>query len=51
LPTTPNPTSGFFMIVPRADIIELDMGVEEALKHIVSMGSVAPLNHSVTSAK
>jgi uncharacterized membrane protein len=51
LPTTPNPTSGFFMIVPRADIIELDMGVEEALKHIVSMGSVPPLNHSVPSAK
>lgn len=51
LPTTPNPTSGFFMIVPRADIIELDMGVEEALKHIVSMGSVAPLKNSVTSVK
>ena len=51
LPTTPNPTSGFFMIVPRADIIELDMGVEEALKHIVSMGSVAPLKNSVTPAK
>jgi uncharacterized membrane protein len=39
------------MIVPRADIIELDMGVEEALKHIVSMGSVAPLKNSVTSVK
>ena len=51
LPTTPNPTSGFFMIVPRADIIELDMGVDEALKHIVSMGSVAPLKNSVTPAK
>jgi len=42
LPTTPNPTSGFFMIVPRANVIELDMSVQEALKHIVSMGSVAP---------
>ncbi|MEY3950696.1 MAG: hypothetical protein RJB21_454 [Pseudomonadota bacterium] len=51
LPTTPNPTSGFFMIVPRADVIELDMGVEEALKHIVSMGSVPPLSQSVPSAK
>ena len=51
LPTTPNPTSGFFMIVPRADVIELEMGVEEALKHIVSMGSVPPLSQSVTSAK
>ncbi len=51
LPTTPNPTSGFFMIVPRADVIELEMGVEEALKHIVSMGSVPPLIQSVPSAK
>ena len=42
LPTTPNPTSGFFMIVPRAETIQLDMCVEEALKHIVSMGSVPP---------
>lgn len=42
LPTTPNPTSGFFMIVPRTQTIELDMSVEEALKHIVSMGSVPP---------
>ncbi|MBU3600215.1 DUF502 domain-containing protein [Polynucleobacter sp. 30F-ANTBAC] len=51
LPTTPNPTSGFFMIVPKADIIELDMGVEEALKHIVSMGSVPPLQHPELTAK
>ena len=51
LPTTPNPTSGFFMIVPKADIIELDMGVEEALKHIVSMGSVPPLQHPESTAK
>jgi uncharacterized membrane protein len=46
LPTTPNPTSGFFMIVPRAQTIELEMSVEEALKHIVSMGSVPPNNSS-----
>lgn len=46
LPTTPNPTSGFFMIVPRANTIELEMSVEEALKHIVSMGSVPPTNSS-----
>lgn len=42
LPTTPNPTSGFFMIVPREKTIPLDMSVQEALKHIVSMGSVSP---------
>ena len=46
LPTTPNPTSGFFMIVPREQTIELEMSVEEALKHIVSMGSVPPNNSS-----
>ncbi len=52
LPTTPNPTSGFFMIVPRANTIELEMSVEEALKHIVSMGSVPPTNSSsLTVAK
>ncbi|MGZ3240427.1 MAG: DUF502 domain-containing protein [Burkholderiaceae bacterium] len=42
VPTTPNPTSGFFLMVPRADAIELDMSVDEALKYIVSMGVVAP---------
>jgi hypothetical protein len=42
VPTTPNPTSGFFLMVPRADAIELDMNVDEALKYIVSMGVVSP---------
>ncbi|WP_050479946.1 DUF502 domain-containing protein [Herbaspirillum rhizosphaerae] len=42
VPTTPNPTSGFFLMVPRADTIELEMSVDEALKYIVSMGVVAP---------
>jgi len=42
IPTTPNPTSGFFLMVPRADTIELDMNVDEALKYIVSMGVVSP---------
>jgi uncharacterized membrane protein len=42
VPTTPNPTSGFFLMVPRADTIELKMSVDEALKYIVSMGVVAP---------
>ena len=52
LPTTPNPTSGFFMIVPRTQTIELEMSVEEALKHIVSMGSVPPNNsRALTSLK
>jgi uncharacterized membrane protein len=42
VPTTPNPTSGFFLMMPRVDAIELDMSVDEALKYIVSMGVVAP---------
>jgi uncharacterized membrane protein len=42
VPTTPNPTSGFFLMVPRAQTIELNMTVDEALKYIVSMGVVAP---------
>lgn len=42
LPTTPNPTSGFFLMLPRKDVIDLDMSVDEALKYIISMGVVAP---------
>ncbi len=42
VPTTPNPTSGFFLMMPRTDVIELDMSVDEALKYIISMGVVAP---------
>ena len=46
VPTTPNPTSGFFLIVPRADVRPLHMTVDEALKYIISMGTVAPLPHA-----
>ncbi|WP_263769940.1 DUF502 domain-containing protein [Propionivibrio soli] len=42
VPTTPNPTSGFFLMLPRNEVIELDMDVDEALKYIISMGVVAP---------
>ncbi|MFM2254222.1 MAG: hypothetical protein RJB68_2559, partial [Pseudomonadota bacterium] len=42
VPTTPNPTSGFFLMLPRKDVIELDMSVDEALTYVISMGSVAP---------
>jgi uncharacterized membrane protein len=42
VPTTPNPTSGFMLIVPRTDVRELHMSVDEALKYIISMGVVAP---------
>lgn len=42
VPTTPNPTSGFFLMMPRDHVIELQMSVDAALKYIVSMGVVAP---------
>ena len=42
VPTTPNPTSGFFLMMAKGDVIELDMSVDEALKYIISMGVVAP---------
>ena len=42
VPTTPNPTSGFFLMMPRSDVIELDMSVDEALKYVISMGVAVP---------
>jgi uncharacterized membrane protein len=42
VPTTPNPTSGFMLIVPRAEVVELAMSVDEALKYVISMGVVSP---------
>jgi uncharacterized membrane protein len=42
VPTTPNPTSGFFLMMPRADVLRLKMSVDEALKYVISMGVVAP---------
>jgi uncharacterized membrane protein len=42
VPTTPNPTSGFIIVVPRREVTELDMDVDEALKMIISLGVVVP---------
>ncbi|MCZ7563220.1 MAG: DUF502 domain-containing protein [Burkholderiales bacterium] len=42
VPTTPNPTGGYFVMLPRADVIELDMTVDEALEYIISMGVAPP---------
>lgn len=42
IPTTPNPTSGFLILVPPEDVIELEMTVDEAFKMIVSLGVIAP---------
>ncbi len=44
VPTTPNPTSGYMMVLPRSDVIYLDMPVEEALKMVISMGVVSPVD-------
>lgn len=45
VPTTPNPTSGFIVIVPKKDVIVLDMEVDEALRMIISLGVVVPTWH------
>jgi uncharacterized membrane protein len=45
VPTTPNPTSGLIVMVPREQVVELDMAVDEALKMIVSLGVVVPVWH------
>ncbi len=42
VPTTPNPTSGFFLMMPRSDVVVLKMSVDEALKYVISMGVVGP---------
>ena len=42
VPTTPNPTGGYFVIVSRKHVVELDMSVDQALKYIISMGVVPP---------
>jgi uncharacterized membrane protein len=44
VPTTPNPTGGYFLMLPRETVVTLDMTVDEALKYIISMGVVAPVH-------
>ncbi|TQV62895.1 MAG: DUF502 domain-containing protein [Halothiobacillaceae bacterium] len=44
VPTAPNPTSGYVIFIARDDVIELDMGVEDAMRMIISLGMVAPGN-------
>ena len=48
VPTTPNPTSGFMLILPKAQVVELDMSVDTALKYVISMGVVAPVSKTQT---
>jgi uncharacterized membrane protein len=47
VPTTPNPTGGYFVMLKRSDCIELDMTVDEALTYVISMGVVVPGSNSV----
>jgi uncharacterized membrane protein len=42
VPTTPNPTSGFFLLMRRQDVLPLNMSVDQALKYVISMGVVSP---------
>ena len=50
VPTTPNPTSGFMLMVPRHAVQPLNMSVDEALKYIISMGVVAPASPAAPTA-
>ncbi len=43
VPTTPNPTSGFFIMLAKNDVIELDMSVDEAFKLVISTGVITPI--------
>lgn len=47
IPTTPNPTSGFFLMLPAAKVKPLNMSVDAALKYIISMGVVSPVNKTI----
>ena len=49
VPTTPNPTGGYFVMLRKSDCVELDMSVDAALKYIVSMGVVAPADPTLVS--
>ena len=51
VPTTPNPTSGFLLFIPKEDAVELDMSVEDAIKLVVSAGMVVPTNKEPTRFK
>ena len=50
VPTTPNPTGGYFLLLPRSEVIELNMSVDEALTYVISMGAVSPTVHPAVKA-
>lgn len=49
IPATPNPTSGFLMMMPRSEVIELNMSVEQALKFVISLGVMQPSDRKTVS--
>jgi uncharacterized membrane protein len=51
VPTTPNPTSGFLLMIPRKDVIELEMSVDQALKFVISLGVVQPININIETGQ
>ncbi len=51
VPTTPNPTGGYFLMIEKKNVVELDMSVDQALKYIISMGTVVPDIKSLAKAK
>jgi uncharacterized membrane protein len=51
VPTTPNPTSGYMMMVKASDCVELDMSVDEALTYVISMGVIVPGDHKKSLSK
>lgn len=51
VPTTPNPTSGFLLVIPRARVIETDISIEEAMKFVISAGAVSPVGGTMPVAR
>jgi uncharacterized membrane protein len=52
IPTTPNPTSGFLLLLPQSEIIKLDMSVADGIKFIISLGAISPdhASHHLTAS-
>ncbi len=50
VPTTPNPTTGFLLVLPESKVVKLDMSVADGIKYIVSLGAVPPENMSGVQA-
>ena len=51
VPTTPNPTGGYYIMVKKSDVRELDMSVDEALKYVISLGMVMPDDFTAQAPK